>query len=297
MTPTLCAPWLFAFAAVLGAEELRESPPIQKSPDPGFLRLPRQHVQSDFAVPHFGLAVAAKEFARPECGVDGGRTNVNFTRPVGMIVERCTIDPVETHSRPRPWGYFDFEYSYIENEWWNKISSKLRSTFVLSEDFFKILFPDLHVPGGIIAPGQADFLQGKTHRLKITQIDSARPSQEILATMEVMASDIRSSEYLSRHEVPVEFTKEDFRNVLEARTVVKVYYLPGALYPHDDDSGSDVQVATYSGVFLDGVDPVHEARQRGSVLLVIRMGVGQIFSAPLHEDNHRWIFRYSGSFR
>ena len=67
----------------------------------------------------------------------------------------------------------------------------------------------------------------------------------------------------------MQFTNEDFDQVLTGNFVTKVIYLPDAEYAELAIAGVETLVSTR----LDpGVDPIVEADRRGSILAVIRIG-------------------------
>src|SRR5690606_18690483 len=75
--------------------------------------------------------------------------------------------------------------------------------------------------------------------------------------------------YLAHNFIPVQFTEEDFDQVLTGNFVTKVIYLPDAEYQELALAGVETLVSTR----LDpGVDPIVEADRRGAILAIIRIG-------------------------
>ncbi|NND96080.1 MAG: hypothetical protein HKN47_01985, partial [Pirellulaceae bacterium] len=75
--------------------------------------------------------------------------------------------------------------------------------------------------------------------------------------------------YLAHNSIPVQFTDEDFDQVVTGNFVTKVIYLPDPDFQGPALAGIDTLVSTR----LDpGVDPIVEADRRGSILAIIRLG-------------------------
>ena len=121
---------------------------------------------------------------------------------------------------------------------------------------------------GIRVPGNYNFTQGAIYRLKLTNIDE-RPELEVYPTLEVMAGTSKTEAFLSHSAVPLEFTSEDFKQIVEGNYVVKVIYLPDPQFQDAAGTGTDEILSTR---LEPGADPIQAARQKGTVLLVIRMG-------------------------
>ncbi len=69
--------------------------------------------------------------------------------------------------------------------------------------------------------------------------------------------------------MPIQFTEEDFDQVLTGNFVTKVIYLPDPDFQGPALAGIDTLVSTR----LDpGIDPIVEADRRGSILAIIRLG-------------------------
>jgi hypothetical protein len=132
---------------------------------------------------------------------------------------------------------------------------------------------DVSMPGQfdsepMVAPGRANFPQGAVYRMKLTNIPG-RPGVELYPTLEVGPSMPRTEAFLSHNAIPVQFTEEDFNQVLSGNFVTKVIYLPDPEYQELALAGVETLVSTR----LDpGVDPVIEADRRGSILGIVRLG-------------------------
>jgi hypothetical protein len=120
----------------------------------------------------------------------------------------------------------------------------------------------------IEVPGRYNFTPGAIYRLKLSNIEG-RPGLEIYPTLEVVPPNPRTEAFLAHSSVPVEFTNEDFRQIAEGNYVVKVIYLPDPQYQEFAGTGTEEILSTR---LEPGADPILEARRRGSILLVIRMG-------------------------
>lgn len=132
---------------------------------------------------------------------------------------------------------------------------------------------DVSAPGmfdsePLVCPGRYNFPQGAIYRLKLTNIPG-RPGVELYPTLEVGPTMPRTEAYLSHNAIPVQFTDEDFDQVLSGNFVTKVLYLPDPEYQELALAGVSTLVSTR----LDpGVDPVIEADRRGSILAIVRLG-------------------------
>jgi hypothetical protein len=120
----------------------------------------------------------------------------------------------------------------------------------------------------LVCPGRVNFPQGAIYRLKLTSLP-AREGVELYPTIEVGPALPRTEAYLAHNAIPVQFTEEDFDQVLTGNFVTKVIYLPKAEYQELAVAGVETLVSTR----LDpGVDPIVEADRRGSILAIVRLG-------------------------
>ncbi len=120
----------------------------------------------------------------------------------------------------------------------------------------------------LIVPARQNFPQGGLYRLKVTNI-SAHVGVELYPTLELAQANPRTGAYLAHNSIPVQFTEEDFDQVLSGNFVTKVIYLPDPDFQGPALAGIDTIVSTR----LDpGVDPIVEADRRGSILAIIRLG-------------------------
>jgi hypothetical protein len=132
---------------------------------------------------------------------------------------------------------------------------------------------DVSAPGAfdseqLICPGRYNFPQGAIYRLRITNIP-ARPGVELYPTLEVGAGLPRTEAFLAHNAIPVQFTPEDFDQVLTGNFVTKVIYLPDPEFQELAVAGVETLVSTR----LDpGVDPIVEADRRGAILGIVRLG-------------------------
>lgn len=117
-------------------------------------------------------------------------------------------------------------------------------------------------------PARFNFVQARIYRLKLTNIVN-RPGVELYPTLEVYPGNFKVDSYLAHNAVPIEFSEEDFDQVVAGNYVTKVIYLPDPKYQDLAIAGVETLVSTR----LDpGVDPVQEAHRRGSILAVVRIG-------------------------
>ncbi len=120
----------------------------------------------------------------------------------------------------------------------------------------------------LVVPGRQNFAQDGIYRLKITSIEG-REGDELYPTLEIAPATPRSEAFLAHNAIPVQFTAEDFDQVLSGNFVTKVIYLPDPEFQELALAGVETLVSTK----LDpGVDPIIEADRRGAILAVIRLG-------------------------
>ncbi len=120
----------------------------------------------------------------------------------------------------------------------------------------------------LVIPGRQDFYQGAVYRLKLTNIPG-RAGVQLYPTLEVAPVTPRTDAYLAHSPIPVQFTEEDFDQVVSGNFVTKVIYLPDPEFQELALAGVETLVSTR----LDpGVDPIAEADRRGSILAIVRMG-------------------------
>ena len=111
----------------------------------------------------------------------------------------------------------------------------------------------------LICPARYNFPQGAIYQLKISNIPG-RPGVELYPTLEVGPAMPRSEAFLAHNAIPVQFTEEDFDQVLSGNFVTKVIYLPDPEFQELAVAGVETLVSTR----LDpGVDPIVEADRRG----------------------------------
>jgi len=120
----------------------------------------------------------------------------------------------------------------------------------------------------LITPGRSNFPQGSVYRLKLTDIEG-RLGVELYPTIEIANTTPRTAAYLAHNAIPIQFTPEDFDQVLSGNFVTKVIYLPDPEFQELALSGVETLVSTR---LAPGVDPISEADHRGSIMAIIRMG-------------------------
>ncbi len=120
----------------------------------------------------------------------------------------------------------------------------------------------------LVVPGRQNFPQNAIYRLKVTNI-GGREGTELYPTVEIGPTTPRTEAFLAHNAIPVQFTEEDFDQVLAGNFVTKVIYLPDPEFQELALAGVETLVSTR----LDpGVDPIVEADRRGSIMAVIRLG-------------------------
>jgi hypothetical protein len=120
----------------------------------------------------------------------------------------------------------------------------------------------------LVLPARQNFPQGGLYRLKLTEI-AGREGVELYPTVEIAPATPRTGAYLAHNSIPVQFTEEDFDQVLSGNFVTKVIYLPDPEFQGQALAGIDTLVSTR----LDpGVDPIVEADRRGTIMSIVRLG-------------------------
>ena len=120
----------------------------------------------------------------------------------------------------------------------------------------------------LTTPARYNFAQGGIYRLKLSNI--GRVGTDLYPTLEVVPATMKTATFLAHSSVPVSFTDEDFEQVNSGNFLVKVIYLPDPQY--QDIAAVAGPAEVISTRLEPGVDPVAEARRRGEILLIIRIG-------------------------
>lgn len=118
-------------------------------------------------------------------------------------------------------------------------------------------------------PFRYNFMQGYIYRLKLTDIAN-HPGVALYPTIEVAPSTPATDAYLTHNPIPVQFTAEDFEQVIDGGNfVTKVIYLPDPRFQELAIAGVETLVSTR---LEPGVDPILEADKRGTILMIVRLG-------------------------
>jgi hypothetical protein len=120
----------------------------------------------------------------------------------------------------------------------------------------------------LVVPARYNFPQGAIYRLKLTDIPG-REGVELYPTLEVGPAMPRTQAFLAHNAIPVQFTEEDFDQVMSGNFVTKVIYLPNPEYQALALGGVETLVSTR---LEPGVNPIIEAERRGAILAVVRVG-------------------------
>ncbi len=121
----------------------------------------------------------------------------------------------------------------------------------------------------LVVPARYNFNQGYIYRLKLSNIPG-RAGVNLYPTIEVAPTTPSTDAYLAHNAIPVQFTAEDFDQVVDGGNfVTKVIYLPDPKYQELAVSGVETLVSTR---LEPGVDPILEADKRGTILLIVRLG-------------------------
>jgi len=146
----------------------------------------------------------------------------------------------------------------------------------------------------LVAPARYNFPQGAMYRLKLANIPG-RPGVELYPTLELGFAMPRTEAFLAHNAIPVEFTEEDFDQVLSGNFVTKVIYLPDPEFQELALAGVGTLVSTR----LDpGVDPIVEADRRGAIMAIVRIGNKdlQIAGGPNEQQMMQGAAGYPGGF-
>lgn len=120
----------------------------------------------------------------------------------------------------------------------------------------------------LTTPARYNFAQGGIYRLKLSNI--GKGATDLYPTLEIAPATMKTATFLAHSSVPISFTDEDFEQVTSGNFLVKVIYLPD---PQFQDIAAVAGPAEVISTRLEpGVDPVAEARKRGEILAIIRMG-------------------------
>ena len=126
-----------------------------------------------------------------------------------------------------------------------------------------------YLPAQLTVPARYNFNQGYIYRLKITAIPG-RSGAALYPSIEVAPTTPATDAYLAHNAIPVQFTDEDFQQVLDGGNfVTKVIYLPDPRFQELAVSGVETLVSTR---LEPGIDPILEADKRGTILLIVRVG-------------------------
>lgn len=120
----------------------------------------------------------------------------------------------------------------------------------------------------LTAPARYNFAQGGIYRLKISNI--GRGATDLYPTLDVAPATPKTAAYLAHSSVPVSFTDEDFEQVQAGNYLEKVIYLPDPQY--QDIAAVAGPAEVISTRLEPGMDARAEARKRGEILVIIRMG-------------------------
>jgi hypothetical protein len=121
----------------------------------------------------------------------------------------------------------------------------------------------------LVVPSRYNFNQGYIYRLRLTNIPGRR-GVTLYPSIEVAPTTPATDAYLAHNAIPVQFTAEDFDQVVDGGNfVTKVIYLPDPKYQELAVSGVETLVSTR---LEPGIDPILEADKRGTILLIVRLG-------------------------
>jgi hypothetical protein len=127
----------------------------------------------------------------------------------------------------------------------------------------------------LVVPGRCTFPEAASYRLRLSNVPD-RPNVEVYPTLEIAPYQTRTAVFVTHNAVPVQFTPEDFDQVLSGNFVTKVIYLPDPEFQELSIAGIETLVSTR----LDpGVDPIVEAKRRGAILAIVRISPSDVVAA------------------
>jgi hypothetical protein len=134
-----------------------------------------------------------------------------------------------------------------------------------------------YLPAQLTVPARYNFNQGYIYRLKLTNIPG-RAGVSLYPSIEVAPTTPITDAYLAHNAIPVQFTNEDFDQVVDGGNfVTKVIYLPDPKYQELAVAGVETLVSTR---LEPGIDPILEADKRGTILLIVRLGAIDLEGPP-----------------
>jgi hypothetical protein len=117
-------------------------------------------------------------------------------------------------------------------------------------------------PVSLTLPVRLSLAAGRLYRLKLSNIPSC-PGLDLYPTLEVAPVTPQTTTFLEHNCVPVGLTMEEIEHVRDGTFLTKVICLP---------DGGDTRPIEISSVRGKVTDPIAEARRRGQILAVVRVG-------------------------
>jgi RNA polymerase sigma factor (sigma-70 family) len=111
------------------------------------------------------------------------------------------------------------------------------------------------------SPARINLERGKLYRLKLSHIPN-RPGVERYPTLEIPKATSGTEGFVANSAIPIELLDRDFEAVQDGTAITKVIYL------ETGNKGPTV-IASYD---LAGGDVIEQAKRRGTILAVLRMG-------------------------
>ena len=142
-----------------------------------------------------------------------------------------------------------------------------------------------YLPAQLTVPARYNFNQGYHLPAEDHQHSRAGRRRRSIPTIEVAPTTPATDAYLAHNAIPVQFTAEDFDQVVDGGNfVTKVIYLPDPKYQELAVSGVETLVSTR---LEPGVDPILEADKRGTILLIVRLGAIDLEMPGLARSRRR----------
>jgi len=216
------------------------------------------------------LAAGGGCFLHPPYGVYNDNTTI--LPPMGKLTHRNNLPPAEMLMEPGP-GVGGPGPGIMATAELMPVGNPSTSQVAFVSPEGMAVSWDIGAPGTfdsepLIVPGRSNFPQAAIYRMKLTNIPG-RPGVELYPTLEIGPPTPRTEAYLAHNAIPVQYTEEDFDQVLSGNFVTKVLYLPDPEFQELALAGVETLVSTR----LDpGIDPIVEADRRGAILAIVRVG-------------------------
>ncbi len=130
-------------------------------------------------------------------------------------------------------------------------------------------------------PAQAGFRPGYAYRIELSDM-AAFPGIKLHPSLEVRGMLKFPLEQAVKHPIPLVFSEDEIKRVVNGVLLTKVYYLEDPERAAPIQSGPDAPIVFEAP---PGVDPMKEARSKGRMMIVVRLGEREMAPAELMHAN------------